>query len=67
MKSKLLILMIFGSALLSGCVKAEYCDIAKPMYFDSEATVDYLLREDQALLRSILTHNEVTETVCPNV
>lgn len=51
---------------LSGCATTanNYCDIAKPIYFGSDATVDYLADNDAKLLRDVVTHNETTESLC---
>lgn len=58
------LLMLCVIALVSGCENPEYCDIAKPMFFGSDDTIEYLLREDQQLLRAIVTHNEVRSALC---
>ena len=62
MKSKPLTATLFAVALLSGCVSpsGDFCDIAQPIYIDSEAVVDWLLDNDEALLRDVVSHNEIT-------
>ena len=63
---KPLALTIFAAALLFGCVTAnsgDFCDIARPIYFDSENVVSWLSEHDSALLRDIVAHNEKT-TLC---
>lgn len=62
MKWKHLIATLCVAALLSGCVgtnlSGNYQDIATPILFGSEKTVDWLLENDEDLLRQIVTHNE---------
>ena len=56
------------TALLSGCGATisgdSYCDITSPLYFDSQKTVDWLLRNDRALLVEVVTHNETNARLC---
>jgi hypothetical protein len=52
-------------AVLSGCVTAnsgDFCDIARPIYFDSENVVSWLSEHDERLLRDIVAHNEKTKS-----
>lgn len=65
-KSRLLIATLSGTALLSGCVSpsGDFCDVARPIYMDSEAVVDWLLENDEAMLRDVVSHNEMTAK-CP--
>lgn len=51
---------------LAGCATttSNYCDIATPLYFDSEQTVDYLSQNDEVLLREIVIANETWERLC---
>ena len=51
-------------ALVSGCVNSSYCDVAKPLYFGDQATIDWLLENDIELLRPIVVHNETYEGLC---
>lgn len=65
MKWRLLTLMILGGALLSGCVAGgDFCDIARPMYMQDMAVLDWLHANDDSLLRAIVSHNEKTAK-CP--
>lgn len=66
MKSKRLIVTLCAAGLLSGCVapSGDYCDIARPIYFDGVETVDWLMYNDQPVLREIVTHNEQVERLC---
>ena len=55
------------TALLSGCgmtTADSYCDIASPLYFDDNNTVDWLLQNDRALLVDIVVHNETNARIC---
>jgi hypothetical protein len=55
------------TVLISGCAKISgdtYCDLASPMYFDNQDTVEYLLHQDKNLLLDVLIHNETHEKVC---
>jgi len=50
-------------ALLSGCaakIDGDFCDIARPMYFDTAETINWLADNDRPLLAGIVAHNEVT-------
>ena len=52
---------------LAGCARITgdtYCDIASPLYFDSEATPEWLLKHDRDLLVDIVVHNETNERLC---
>lgn len=42
-----------GALLLAGCVAPA----AKPIYFGSQATVDWLMINDPDLVRQIVAHN----------
>jgi hypothetical protein len=66
MRFRLWIMTLCALAVLSGCVTAssgDFCDIARPIYFDSENVVNWLSEHDSALLRDIVAHNEKT-TLC---
>lgn len=57
------VILILSTAQVSGCVKAndgDFCDIARPMYFDTAETINWLAENDRPLLESIVAHNEVT-------
>lgn len=66
MRSKRWIALLSSVGLLLGCVapSGNYCDIAAPIYIGSDHVVDWLAENDEALLRSIVSHNEKTAT-CP--
>ena len=54
--------------LLAGCgakISGDtYCDLARPLLFDSKDTVGYLLKHDRNLLVDILVSNETSARVC---
>lgn len=43
-----------------GINSGDFCDIAKPMYFDSSKTINWLADNDRWLLQGIVAHNEIT-------
>jgi hypothetical protein len=53
--------------LNAGCATLttdSYCDIASPLYFDTEQTVSWLLQNDHTLLVDIIVHNETNRRIC---
>lgn len=60
MKFRLWIATLLSLVLVSGCVPPgnNYGDIARPILFGGEATIDWLAEYDEPLLRQIVTHNE---------
>jgi hypothetical protein len=60
MKLRLWTAILSSLVLVSGCVPpaSSYGDIARPMLFGGEATIDWLAEYDEPLLRQIVTHNE---------
>ena len=58
--------VLFATGLLSGCVSpsGDYCDIANPIYLSGVQTVDWLIHNDEPVLRDIVTHNEQVERLC---
>lgn len=53
-------------APLAGCVKptGNYCDIARPIYFSSQSTIDWLLKNDRDLVVGIVSNNDTHEALC---
>jgi hypothetical protein len=54
-------------ALVSGCattIDGDYCDIARPMLFDTMATVEWLSVHDPRILGRIVSHNETHASLC---
>jgi hypothetical protein len=52
---------------LAGCTAipdGDYCDIARPLYFESADTINWLADNDRPLLAGIVAHNE-TAARCP--
>lgn len=68
MKCRLWTMSALALALLSGCARIEwsdtYCQIAEPHLFGTDATIDWLLRNDRELLVSVVVHNETVERLC---
>ena len=53
--------------LISGCAKItndSYCDVAYPMYFEDDHTIDVLEEHDRELMIDVLVHNETYEKLC---
>lgn len=47
---------------LGGCaakIDGDFCDIARPMYFDTAETINWLADNDRPLLEGVVAHNEV--------
>jgi hypothetical protein len=54
--------LILSTALMSGCASAidgDFCDLARPMYFDTAETINWLADNDRPLLEGVVAHNEV--------
>lgn len=66
MKSKLLMQMLCVPVLVSGCVKPQgnYCDLASPIYFESEAAIRDIYASDPNVLQRIVAQNEVYARMC---
>ena len=68
MKWKSWTMLVCLTALLSGCGMTissdSYCDIAGPLLFDSQKTVDWLLSNDRTLLVDVIVHNETQDRIC---
>jgi hypothetical protein len=60
-------MLIFITAPLAGCGTVTintYCDTTKALYFDTDATPEWLLANDRGLLTDIIVHNETRERIC---
>ena len=68
MKWSLLTATLCAVGGLSGCAalspSGDFCDKARPIYMGSEAVLDWLLENDEPLLRGVVSHNEITAK-CP--
>ena len=65
MRLRLWTTLTLCAVLASGCVRTDgYCDIASELYFDTDETVSWLLRNDRNLLVDIIVHNETTRRIC---
>ena len=62
MKSKHWIVIASSAALLFGCAtpSGDFCDVARPIYIGSDHVVDWLAEHDAVLLRSVVSHNDMT-------
>lgn len=60
-------MLVLASVLVGGCANLatnSYCDVASPMHFGQQSTVDWLLRNDRQLLVEIVVNNETHERLC---
>lgn len=66
MKLTTLTTLSLVSALVAGCAvtTGNYCDIAEPLYFYEDRSVQMLIEKDRELLRDIVTHNEKWQDLC---
>lgn len=65
MKFKMTLILLI--ALLAGCAKTidgNYCDIADPVYFNTQETIDWLAENDPRFLRDTITNNEIYDRLC---
>lgn len=61
------VILILSTAQVSGCaakIDGDYCDIARPMYFDTVGTISWLADNDPRLLAATVSHNEVHREFC---
>ena len=59
--------LILSTALTSGCVAridGDFCDIARPIYFDSAETINWLAENDRWMLQAVVGHNEIHKGLC---
>jgi len=62
-------MMVFSIALVAGCASVpagDFCDVATVKTFESEATPEYLVRNERALLIDVLVENEYGARNCPD-
>lgn len=65
MKSKLSALMLFVTALVSGCVKVtSECVWTEPLYYGSGNVIDWMSVHDPELLAGVTAHNEKRAELC---
>jgi hypothetical protein len=58
--------LLVGMVLLGGCaatIQGDVSDLAKPVYFDSADTINWLADNDPSLLESAVAHNKVVGTI----
>ena len=59
--------LILSTALMSGCaakIDGDFCDLARPIYFDSAETINWLAKNDIWMLQSVVAHNEIQRSMC---
>lgn len=59
--------LILSTALTAGCAKTtdgDFCDLARPIYFDSAETINWLAENDRWMLQSVVAHNEIQQSMC---
>lgn len=56
--------LLCASVLISGCSLSEFCAVAKPDVYASEAVVDFLIENDPDHLRQDLAENEYGRQAC---
>lgn len=59
--------MLCVGLALAGCAAtngSSYCDIASPIYFDTDDTVIWLSQNDSTLLRDIIIWNQTWAALC---
>ena len=68
MTSKHWATLAWVSVLLSGCAQTptsgNYCDLARPLQFSSQQTIDTLMAQDRGLLVGIVVNNETWDQFC---
>jgi hypothetical protein len=65
MKSRLYVLMLCVSVLVSGCVKpTAECVWTEMLYYGSDNVVDWLAANDPSLLADVTSHNEKRTEFC---
>ena len=60
-------MMVSVSVAVSGCARItadSYCDVASPIMFGSDSTIDYLLDKDRQFLTDVTSHNETVNRLC---
>lgn len=61
MMSSLLVVPLAGcGAITSG----SYCDVAEPIYFESDEVVDSVMGVSRDLVQDVVTHNEIYSRLC---
>lgn len=66
LKLRMVILPLIALSL-GGCaakIDGDFCDIARPILFDSADTINWLADNDPWMLRSVVAHNETNKALC---
>ncbi len=53
---------LFALSACAAMPDGDFCDLAKPMYFDNAETINWLAENDRWLLQGIVAHNEIAAT-----
>lgn len=59
--------MTSSALLLSGCAAKNadpLCSVVRPIYFETDKTVDWLAANDTMTLRQVVAQNEVIQSTC---
>lgn len=61
-----MMMTLCGLLLVSGCAKidAEYCVVSRPIWFASPEVLEYLLKHDPLLVRSVVDSNLKRQKLC---
>ena len=61
-------MLAFLGGQLAGCAQTptngNYCDLARPLQFGSQQTIDTLMAQDRGLLVGIVVNNETWDQFC---
>ena len=58
------------AAPLAGCgavTGGSYCDVTRPILFESDAVVDSVMGISRDLVQDVVTHNEIYERLCKKI
>lgn len=64
MKSKLWMLTLSSSVLVSGCAAPSECVWTETLYYGSDNVVDWLAANDPLLLADVTSHNQKRTEFC---
>jgi hypothetical protein len=59
------IVMSCALALTTGCARTDVgCAVFPPIWMGSGETADWLLENDEQMLRAVVSHNEKHKVIC---
>lgn len=65
MKLRVYLMTSAASLLAVSCASVgDFCDVAKPLEYNSNATADYISDNDTTLSERVATHNLYGEAAC---